>query len=227
MLIKIKGILSYPHLFTARRVDENSEPKYSVNVLIHESDPQLAQINAAVEDAKRNGFPNGFPANGKVCLKQSAEYPGYWEVRTSTGADSKPGVVDVNLQPVIDPSQVFPGCIGIVAVNTYSYSMTLSKGVAAGLNAVLITGETGTLGRLDNKPSIEQLFGDVAGSFTAPPAAPVAPPAAPVNFMAAPTLPPPPPPVPQEVKYLYNGVTYTRAQLAGWTEEQIAGLQRV
>lgn len=229
MQVKIKGILSYPHLFTPRAVEAGADPKYSVNVLLHESDPQLATVQQAIEVEKQNGFPNGFPAGGKVCLVQSAQYAGYWEVRTSTSAESKPAVVDKNVQPILDPAAAVPGHLGWVAFNTFPYNKPMSKGVAAGLNGVMILGEEGPLGRLDNKPSAEELFADIAGPGTGMPSP--TPPAAP-NFMGgapAPPAPPAPPvaPAPPAAGPSYTmtakaaGVTREAYHAAGWTDEML------
>lgn len=214
MQITIKGILSFPHLFTPRAIEQGQEPKYSCSVLIPKNDPQVAQIQQAIDTEKQNGFPSGFPANGKLCLVDCAlpksngepndpKLANYYELRATSGADQKPHVVDMNTQPVMDPGKVFAGAVAWVAINTYSYNKPTSKGVTAGLNGVMLTGEEGALGRLDNKPSAEQLFAGIAGGAApvqqaapapvsaapapqAPPAAPSAPPAAP----AAPQFPP-------------------------------------
>lgn len=237
MQLKVKGIMSYPHLFTPRAVQPGDDPKYGLTVLIRKDDPQLAQVQQALEAEKANGFPQGFPANGKVFLRDcvetqpgNAELANYMEIRTGASAEFKPTVVDANLQPVMDPGAAVPGEIAWVAFNTFTYNRAVSKGVAAGLNAVMLTGELGPLGRLDNRPTAQQLFADVAGAPAAAPATPQ--PAAPVqaNFMApapaAPVAPPPAPPAAPVVPQLVmtaaaGGVTLEAYKAAGWTEEQL------
>ena len=174
MQFKVKGIISYPHLFTPRAIEAGKDPKYSTTVLILKTDPQVAQIQAIIEQEKANGWPSGFPAAGKIFMKDCAvafpeqpEVHGYMAVTGSAKADQKPAVVDMNMQPVIDPSQVYAGSIAWVAFNSYTYDQTLSKGVTCGLNAVMVTGEESELGRLDGKPSVESLFADVAEGLLA------------------------------------------------------------
>lgn len=237
MQVKVKGILSYPHLFTPRAVTQGDDPKYSANVLLHESDPQIQSVRQAIETEKANGWPNGFPHNGRECLTPSQQYPGYYEIRANAKADSKPAVVDGSLQPVLDPALVVPGEIVWMAFNTFPYNLTTSKGVGAGLNAVMITGELGSLGRLDSRPTIEETFGDVASGapahqqprapdFSQPPPAPpaaAAPPPPPPPAAAAPPPPPPPPPAaPQFIMTAAAGGMTREAYLAaGWTDEQL------
>lgn len=229
MRITIKGILSFPHLFTARAVDANSDPKFSVNVLVPKNDPQVAQIQQALETEKANGFPSGFPPNGKVFLKDLAveqpnkpELANYYEIRSSSPADSRPHVVDGNYNKIVDPGDVYPGCVAYVNINTFSYNKPMSKGIAAGLNGVMLTGEEGALGRLDSRPSVEEMFqGVAAGAPTAPPTqpaatAPAAPPPAP------PAAPPAAPAAPQFVM-TEKAAGFTREQYhaQGWTDEAL------
>lgn len=221
---KVKGIISYPHLFNARAIQPGDEPKYSVSVLLKKGDPQIATIQALIEQEKANGWPSGFPANGKVFLKDGAvahpDNPAVHEYMIVSGnarQDSKPAVVDMNTQPVVDPSQVYAGAICWVAFNSFTYNQAVNKGVSCGLNAVMITGEEGELGRLDGRPTVESMFADVTG--TPAPATTEASTAAPIP---APNAPDAPAPTPQYVMTEKAG-GLTRDQLLasgkGWTDE--------
>lgn len=237
MQITIKGILSYPHLATPRAVNPGDDPKYSANLLIRKDDPALAQLQQAIEVEKQNGFPSGFPPTGKVCLHDCAvsqpgnpELANYMELRTSARADSKPHTVDMNMQPVMDPGALFPGAVVYLAINTFSYNKPTSKGVAAGLNGVMLTQEESPLGRLDNKPTAEQMFAGVTGTAvpgTPAPATAGTPAPAPTP---APTAPPPVPPVappaaPTQPQYIMTakagGATREQFQANGWTDEAL------
>lgn len=227
MQIKVKGILSYPHLFQPRAVQQGDEPKYSVNVLIPAGDPQVAQIQQAIATEQQNGFPSGFPANGKTPLRESKDYPGYMELRTSAKADSKPPVVDMNLQPVMDPARAYAGAVAWVAINTYVYNQPVNKGIGAGVNGVMLTGEEGALGRIDGRPTVEAMFGEQAGGAPAPQqtAAAPAPAAAPAAAAVPPTPPTPPAaPAPQPQYQMTEkaaGLTREQYHQSGWTDEQL------
>jgi hypothetical protein len=215
--IQVKGIISFPHLFEPRAVNEGDDPKYSVNCLIRKDDPQVQTIQNAIETEKQNTFPNGFPPNGKLCLKDGDVEPngvkGYYELRANTGADNPPHVVHVpGAKPVTDRSKVYPGAVAWCIININGYNKQINKGVGAYINGVGITGEEGELGRLDNKPSAEQMFAGVGGD-TAPQQ--VAP--------AAPAAPATPPPAPTSATYQMtdkaNGLTRDQYHQAGWTDE--------
>lgn len=223
-MFKIKGILSFPHLFQARAVNPGDDPKYSLSVLIPKGDPQIALIEAAIAEAKANGFPSGFPPNGKVCLKDCAiQFPNrpeqlnYMVITLTSGVLHKPVVCDANLQPIIDPGEVFPGADAEVAITIKAYKGQAFNGVGGYVNGVKVLGTEGALGRLDSSQTAEQMFGGVSSPppTTAAPTAPAAP--------AAPAAPPAPgaPAAPQyQMTAKANGVTReTFLATPGWTEE--------
>jgi hypothetical protein len=193
-------------------VQQGDDPKFSANCLIRKDDPQVAVIQQAINTEKQNTFPNGFPANGKLCLKDCEQFPEYYELRANTGADNPPHVVQLpGAKPVTDRSKVYPGAVAWFVININGYNQPVNKGIGGYINGIGLTGEEGPLGRLDNKPTPEQMFANVgAGAPMAPPAAPVAPapmapPAAPVHQMTA----------------AAGGVTREAYHAAGWTDAQL------
>ena len=209
--IKIKGILSYPHLFQARSVQPGDDPKFSVTVLLKKGDPQIATVQAVIDACKLNGFPAGFPATGKVFMKdgdETGKHPGYMMVQANCRADQRPIVVDSNLQPVTDPSQVYAGAIAWASLNTSNYNMPVNKGVGCYINGVMVTGEEGELGRIDGRPTVDGMFGDLDAPPPAPPQAP-------------PPAPPQTPAPAYQMTEAANGVTRDAYIAAGWTDEQL------
>lgn len=233
MQIKIKGILSFPHLFTPRAVQQGDEPKYSASILLHKvrDAAAIAQVQQAIDTEIANGFPSGFPHNGKLCMNDcQVKNPGdptlaeYMVVNSGAKADMKPAVVDSNLDPVMDPAAVYPGAECWFALNTFVYSMSLSKGIGCGLNGVMLTGQEGALGRLDSRPTVDQMFGDVSGGAPAP-ATPGAAPNAP-QPPAAPQPPQPPQPpaappaAPQyQMTAAAAGISREEYHKAGWSDD--------
>jgi len=212
--ITLEGILSYPHLFTPRAVQPGDAPKYSANLLIAKDNPLLPQLEALIEQAKAAGFPTGFPAGGKLPLKQSADYPDYWQINCNS-LDSVP-VVDMDRQPVVDRAMVFAGAKVFMNVGVGSYNQPVNKGVSCFLNGVMTTGVEGPLGRIDGRQSADQMFGaagaapaTTAAVAPAPPPTPATPPAAAVGLIMTPAA---------------NGMSYEQYREAGWSDEQmIAG----
>jgi hypothetical protein len=254
----IKGILSFPTLFTPKVAKGATDPKYSVTVLLPPNDPQINAIHAEVEAGKLNTFPSGYTGQDECFGPYDTKYAGkdYYDPRFSgwfifsctAKQEDKPSVVDVNYNQIIDPGQVFSGMVGYVNAGISGY--TKGKGGIGGwLNGVMITAEEPPMGRLDNKPSVEQMFAGVPGGAqqqaapvapapaapTAAPAqaapapvapAPAAPTAAPVQAAPAPMAPPAAPapatPAPLQMTAKANGVTLEQyLATPGWTEDML------
>lgn len=136
--------LSYAHLFEPHAIEGN-EPKYSVSVIIPKTDTEtLKAIKEAVAEAKEQGKSkwNGkIPANLKTPLRDGdAERPDDEAYENSyflnANSKNKPGVVDQNVQPILDATEVYSGCYARLTLNFYPYSASGNKGVAAGLGNV-------------------------------------------------------------------------------------------
>jgi hypothetical protein len=235
----IKGIISFPTLFTPKVAKGATEAKFGVSVLLPPGDPQIAAIQAEVDAAKANSFPSGYTGQDECFGPYDTKYAGkdYYDQRfsgwyvfsSSAKADDKPSVVDQAYQPVIDPSQVYSGMVAYVNAAISGY--TKGKGGIGGwLNGVMITEEEPTMGRLDGKPTVEQMFASVTGA----PAPHVAANGAQVAHSGvanatpapAPAAPPPPGqtvPAPQpalQMTAAANGVTLEQyLATPGWTEQ--------
>lgn len=219
----IKGILSFPAVFTPKLAKGASEEKYSCTVLLAPGDPQIAAIQAEVDAAKANSFPSGYngadecfgPYDTKYAGKDyyDPRFTGWYVFSCSAKADDRPAVVDVNRQTVIDPSKVFSGQMVYVSAGISGY--TKGKGGIGGwLNGVMLTDEEPTMGRLDGKPSVDQMFASAPGGSAPQAAAPSAP-------------VPPAPNAPQAEAALVmtdkaNGVTLEQyLATPGWTEQML------
>lgn len=161
---------SYANVFNASAMSEEDTPKYSTSILIDKNDKAtLAKIDAAIKDAMVVGKSKLADKNGKVVearLKMplrdgDAErdgdegYEGMYFINASS--IRRPGVVDADLNPIIDPDEFYSGCYGRASLNFYAFNVQGNKGIAVGLNNVqkLEDGE-----RLDGATSAEDDFGD-------------------------------------------------------------------
>lgn len=135
---------SYCHVFIPKAIDEGTDPKYSVSLIIPKSDvPAIKRIERAIEAAKIQGkvekFGGKIPANLKTPLRDgdierpedSAYADAYFINATS---NRKPQIVDADLQPIISPEDLVSGDYGRASVNFYPFAVSGNKGIAAGLN---------------------------------------------------------------------------------------------
>ena len=136
---------SYVAVFQPKAMDEKSEPKYSVSIIIPKSDKAtLDRINKAIEAAKVAGKAKladktgKIPANIKVPLRDGdtdrADDEAYADsFFINASSNRRPGVVDAQLNEIIAPEDFYSGCYGRASINFYAFNVS-SKGIAAGLN---------------------------------------------------------------------------------------------
>ena len=173
----IKGIISFPTLFTPKVAKGATDPKYSCTVLLPPNDPQIAALQAEVDAAKLNTFPSGYTGQDECFAPYDVKYAGkdYYDPRfsgwylfsCSAKQDDRPSVVDTNYTPIIDPGAVYSGMVAYVNANISGY-VKGKGGIGGWLNGVMLTAEEPPMGRLDNKPSVEQMFAGVQGGAAAP-----------------------------------------------------------
>jgi len=159
---------SYAHLFQPKAIIEGQEPKYSVCILIPKSDKEtLRKIKAAVDAAKQAGLSlwgNKLPPSLKLPLRDGdvdrpdqPEYAGHYFLNASS--KQKPGIVDKNVNEILDQTEVYSGCYGRASINFFAFDRAGNKGIGCGLNNVqkLADGES-----LSGRTRPEDDFDEVA-----------------------------------------------------------------
>ena len=136
--------ISYPHVWEPYAMEGN-EPKYSVSIIIPKTDKEtLKAIKEATEQAKEEGKSkwNGkVPGNLKTPLRDGdVDRPDDEAYKDcyflNANSKNKPGIVDRDVQPILDQSEVYAGCYARVTLNFYAYNANGNKGVAAGLGNI-------------------------------------------------------------------------------------------
>lgn len=139
--------LSYVHLFEPWSNDPEKPAVYSTTILIPKTDTatveKVKRAQAAAAEEGKAKFGGRIPSNLKTTLhdgdeeadlERNPEYAGHYYMAMSS--KTRPGIVDADLQPVIDPTQVYSGCYARVSINAFAYSNSGNKGVSFGLNNV-------------------------------------------------------------------------------------------
>jgi len=135
---------SYANVFQPKASVEGGTPKYSVSIIIPKSDKEtINKINKAFEDTKASAaayFGGSVPKGLKGGLrdgdeeKDDAAYAGCYFINANSA--QKPGVVDQDLNPIMDTEEFYSGCYGRASITFYPYNAQGSKGIACGLNNV-------------------------------------------------------------------------------------------
>lgn len=137
---------SYVNLLKPRENQFGGEPKYSVTILVPKADTATKQrIDAAIEGAKQFGKDkkwNGvippvvaIPVHDGDGVKPNDGMPygeeckGHWVINATSSLDQPPRIVDLNANPVIDPTEVYSGMYGRIALNFAPYAAQGKKGI--------------------------------------------------------------------------------------------------
>ena len=133
--------ISYANVFEPKSIN-GSDPKYSVSLIIPKSDKDtIEKIKAAIEEAKKEGVTKlggKIPANLKTPLRDGdVDRPDDEAYANSlfinANSTVRPGIVDENLQPIIDTTEFYSGCYGRASIVFYAYNANGNKGIACGL----------------------------------------------------------------------------------------------
>ena len=123
-------------------------PKYSVSLIIPKSDTKtVARIQAAIKAAYEEG-QGTLKGNGRTVPEFSTirnplrdgdrerpndeAYSDSWFINANS--NDRPGVVDINLQHIIERSEMYSGVKGRASVNFYAYNKNGNRGIGCGLH---------------------------------------------------------------------------------------------
>lgn len=139
--------MSYANVWEPKSVN-GSAPKYSVSLIIPKSDTvTLDKIKKAIQAAYKEGEVKLRGRDGKVpplsvirvplrdgdLEKPDDEaYKGAFFINAKS--DTAPGIVDAQLNRIMDRSEFYSGVYGRASINFYAYNANGNKGIACGLN---------------------------------------------------------------------------------------------
>ena len=167
-IITGKVLLSYAHLFKPQAGIAGGDEKYSVSLVIPKDDKDtIGKIERAIEKATKEGVARfgakfGKGANFRMPLRDGdtdkPDDPSYTNSYfLNVNSKTKPGVVDKDLNPILDPSEVYSGCFGRASIVAFPYSVNGSAGISFALHNIqkLADGEP-----LGGKAKAEDDFSD-------------------------------------------------------------------
>lgn len=159
-------VISYPVLWKPRAVKPGDPEMYGATFIFNLATdrPCLQQIRDAAFFAGREkwrDFDAMLKANrvrvpwrkGEERADQAGYGPG--KIFINCRGNEAPGVVDMNVQPIMDTKEIYAGCIVKASITAFAYDQKGNKGVSFGLNNVqkVKDGE-----RIDNRSTPSQDF---------------------------------------------------------------------
>lgn len=138
---------SYVNIFKSRAFQAGQDAKYSVCLLIPKEDKAtIKKIKATIDEAVQEGIASKWggkkPANLKLPLRdgdderadEAPEYEGVYFLNANS--TQKPGIVDKDLNEILDPDEVYSGCWGRASINFFPFNSNGNKGIGVGLNNI-------------------------------------------------------------------------------------------
>lgn len=138
---------SYANVWDPKSIN-GGQAKYSVSLIIPKSDTKTVElVKAAIKAAYEEGQPK-LKGNAKTCPALEAiknplrdgdiEKPDDEAYKNSyfvnANSPTAPGIVDKNLQPIIERSEVYSGVYGRASISFYAFNSNGNRGIACGLN---------------------------------------------------------------------------------------------
>jgi len=150
----------------------SGDMKYTISMIFQKSDASgLKPVAQAICNAAAKKFgadPKKWPKAGKNPLRDgdedrddSKDYEK--SLFINAGSKNKPGIVDRQMQPLMDADEFYSGCYARGSITFYGYDVPGNKGVGCGLNNLLFW-EDGE--RLDGSVAAENDFAEFAEEAT-------------------------------------------------------------
>ncbi len=165
--------VSYPNVFQAKRNALNEKDEFSI-VCLFPKGADISGLKAAAQEAivkKWGADKTKWPAQIRTPFRDQGERAkdvdgkrilpaGHEEgaIFLNLKSSNRPGVVDQNVQDIIDESQFYAGCYARASVNAYAYDMIGNRGVAFGLGNIQKVKDGDPLG---NRARPEQEFAPI------------------------------------------------------------------
>jgi hypothetical protein len=135
--------VSYPNVFKPKRNELNGKDEYSL-VALFPKGADLSQLKAAAMAAIEKKWPNPAtrPQNIRTPFRKhedrikDGKLPAGYEaggIYINLKSSVKPGVVNQQVQDIIDPQDFYAGCYARAAVTAFAYDQKGNRGVSFGL----------------------------------------------------------------------------------------------
>lgn len=145
-LITPKFRASFVHLNSPRSAAPGAPEKYSMVIVLEQDNKEhmafLDKLKQECLDAAKEKFGNKVPKKLRLPFKdgddsERDEWAGCVVFTASASQEYRPGVVNADREPIIDPDEIYSGMYCRASVNAFAWEHpTGGKGVSIGLNAV-------------------------------------------------------------------------------------------
>lgn len=168
--------VSYPNVFKAKKNDLNGQDEFSIVALFKKGE-DLSALKAAAQKAivdkwgpDKAKWPSNLRSPFRLQEERAKEVDGKrtlpagheeGAIFLNLKSKQRPGVVDQNVQDILEESQFYAGCYARASVNAYAYDQKGNRGVAFGLGNIQKVRDGDPLG---NRAKPEQDFAPIASA---------------------------------------------------------------
>ena len=136
--------VAFASVFNARSQEHEDgtegKPKYSL-VMIFDEDADLAKMLKLAKQVAKDKWGDKIPRSARVNPfrdggeKEDEGVEGFEEGMQFATASTffRPGIVDKDLEPILDQDEFYSGCYARATISAYAYEVKGNKGVAFGL----------------------------------------------------------------------------------------------
>lgn len=174
----------FPNIFEKEKDPLSGKPDYNVVLQIpYEDTVSIDKVNDAIDEAVERGYGNTVPSYMQfkpgtkeselsIPFKDGANlsekdyggvFEGYMYIKAKN--ENRPGVVDANIQQVMDPEKLFSGCSGAASITVISYN-NVTQGIKFRINHLMILDDSNRVG--GSTVSAEDAFSEYTGASQRP-----------------------------------------------------------
>ena len=139
-------VANFINAYKPKAGPRGGEPLYSICGLVDKNDVQtldkFEKARLAALEAGKAIWGGSIPANldfplrdGDAKGERYPEFRGHFYFNAKS--KFKPGIVDVNGNEILDPEELYSGCVVRVSINLYPYAAVGNRGVGVGLNNLM------------------------------------------------------------------------------------------
>lgn len=140
-------VINFAHVFTPRAASPGAEQKYSAMFILDKTTNKvdLDRLVLAAYTAGREKWRDfdtmAQQRRVRLPFRDGAEkegQPGFGKnkIFINCSSQQRPGVVDANVQPIMDPKEIYSGAVVRASVRAFAYDQAGNKGVSFGLQHV-------------------------------------------------------------------------------------------
>ena len=169
--------VAFPNVFKPRLNSLNKKEEYSL-VALFPVGTDLSELKAACKEVAEKKWPEGIPTGLRSPFRDQGERkkkndagqlvlpPGYEEggIFLNLKTVTKPGLVDNQVQDIIDSSEFYGGCWARASVSVYAYDQGGNRGVNFGLGNIQKIKDDTPFG---NRTKPQDDFAPVGGAIAA------------------------------------------------------------